>query len=97
MWVLLWKHILALLGLESPVLTPMLSDQCAHRTSVCLCKCHFSQLCDTRLPVRQASGLGSNKAVPPFCKELFQVVRFLFYHIEVQPSPSEVLIKYFAA
>lgn len=97
MWVLLWKYVLALLGWESPVLTPIPSYRCARWSSVCLCKCRFSQLWNTRLPVRQALGLGSNKAVPPFCKELLRVVRLLFFRIEAQPSPSAVLIEYFAS
>lgn len=41
--------------------------------------------------------LWSNKAVPPFCEELFRAVRFLFFRIEAQPSPNEVLIESFAS
>lgn len=72
MWVLLWKYTLVLLGSESPACTHIPS-----RRPVCLCKCHCSQLWSTGLPAQQALGLGTKKTVPPFCKELFRVVRLL--------------------
>lgn len=61
-------------GLREPC---MHSHPIPSRRPVCLCKCHCSQLWSTGLPAQQALGLGTKKTVPPFCKELFRVVRFL--------------------
>lgn len=94
MWVLLWKHVLVLLGWKSPVFIH--NDTVIPTGSLDLCFCLQMSL----QPVLKhlASCSAGSGAVPHICNEFFRAARVLFYSVFHRSInlPSEVLIEYLA-